>query len=177
LATWPDFSDEKKLEETLKKLNVQPVNQVEEVNMFQKDGKIIHFTRPQGEQMLLNWIEWVVFSLELDSVLEWFLYPFYAVVVQDHGCFLTIVPLLVTASVSSNTFVVKGTGFNKDMTQLLPGILTQLGPETLDELRMMAQQFQKSQANAATAGDDEIPELLEAGDGADADDVPELVEA
>lgn len=41
-------SDEKKLEEALKKLNVQPINQVEEVNMFQNDGRIIHFTRPQG---------------------------------------------------------------------------------------------------------------------------------
>ena len=63
------------------------------------------------------------------------------------------------------------------MTQLLPGILTQLGPETLDELRKMAQQFQKSQAGAAATGDDDIPELVETGDGADADDVPELVEA
>jgi nascent polypeptide-associated complex subunit beta len=63
------------------------------------------------------------------------------------------------------------------MTQLLPGILTQLGPETLDELRKMAQQFQASQATTATAGDDEIPELVETNDGADADDVPELVEA
>ncbi|KAJ3301664.1 Nascent polypeptide-associated complex subunit beta [Kappamyces sp. JEL0829] len=125
-------SDEKKLEEALKKLNVQPITSVEEVNMFKADGKILHFTRPTVE-----------------------------------------------ASVASNTFVIKGVGFNKDLTQLLPGILTQLGPEALDQLRIMAQQFQAQQAaaaGAAGADDDDIPDLVEnAGEGEDGP--PELVEA
>ena len=40
--------DDKKLQETLKKLNVQSLPQVEEVNMFYKNGQILHFSRPQG---------------------------------------------------------------------------------------------------------------------------------
>jgi nascent polypeptide-associated complex subunit beta len=41
-------TDEKKLENTLKKLNVQSLGPIEEVNMFKADGSILHFTRPQG---------------------------------------------------------------------------------------------------------------------------------
>jgi nascent polypeptide-associated complex subunit beta len=46
----PVVSDEKKFEEAVKKLNVQPISNVEEVNMFKADGKILHFTRPVGKE-------------------------------------------------------------------------------------------------------------------------------
>ena len=44
----PVLGDEQKLEAALKKLNTQPISGVEEVNMFRKDGKIVHFPKPQG---------------------------------------------------------------------------------------------------------------------------------
>jgi nascent polypeptide-associated complex subunit beta len=44
----PILGDEQKLENTLKKLNTQPMGADEEVNMFRKDGKILHFPKPQG---------------------------------------------------------------------------------------------------------------------------------
>ena len=34
--------------QALKKLNVQPMAGVEEVNMFQDDGNVVHFTAPKG---------------------------------------------------------------------------------------------------------------------------------
>lgn len=40
--------DDKKLQAALKKLNVQPIPGVEEVNMFQEDGNVLHFTAPKG---------------------------------------------------------------------------------------------------------------------------------
>src|SRR6202022_2386153 len=40
--------DDKKLQSSLKKLNVQPIQSIEEVNMFNEDGKVIHFTAPKG---------------------------------------------------------------------------------------------------------------------------------
>jgi nascent polypeptide-associated complex subunit beta len=40
--------DDKKLQSALKKLNVQPIQAIEEVNMFTEDGKVIHFTAPKG---------------------------------------------------------------------------------------------------------------------------------
>ena len=41
--------DDKKLQGALKKLNVQPIPGVEEVNMFREDGNVLHFTTPKGE--------------------------------------------------------------------------------------------------------------------------------
>jgi nascent polypeptide-associated complex subunit beta len=103
--------DDKKLQIALKKLNVQPLTAVEEVNMFQKDGNILHFSRPS-----------------------------------------------VQASVASNTFVINGSGVTKDLTQLLPGILTQLGPESLQELRKLAEQFAQQKKGE---DDDDVPDLVD----------------
>jgi nascent polypeptide-associated complex subunit beta len=41
--------DDKKLQGALKKLNVQPIQGVEEVNMFREDGNVLHFSAPKGE--------------------------------------------------------------------------------------------------------------------------------
>lgn len=42
-------TDDKKLQTSLKKLNVQPIAQIEEVNMFKEDGNVIHFSAPKGK--------------------------------------------------------------------------------------------------------------------------------
>lgn len=42
--------DDKKLQGALKKLNVQPIQGVEEVNMFREDGNVLHFNAPKGER-------------------------------------------------------------------------------------------------------------------------------
>lgn len=42
-------SDDKKLQTALKKLNVQPIQAIEEVNMFKEDGNVIHFANPKGK--------------------------------------------------------------------------------------------------------------------------------
>lgn len=41
--------DDKKLQGALKKLNVQPIPGVEEVNMFREDGNVLHFSAPKGQ--------------------------------------------------------------------------------------------------------------------------------
>lgn len=41
-------TDDKKLQASLKKLNVQPIQAIEEVNMFKEDGNVIHFAAPKG---------------------------------------------------------------------------------------------------------------------------------
>lgn len=41
-------SDDKKLQTSLKKMNVQPIQAIEEVNMFKEDGNVIHFAAPKG---------------------------------------------------------------------------------------------------------------------------------
>lgn len=44
----------------------------------------------------------------------------------------------------SNTFAVYGQGQDKELTELVPGILNQLGPESLANLRKLAESYQSS---------------------------------
>ncbi|KAL4958141.1 NAC domain-containing protein [Aspergillus filifer] len=111
-------ADDKKLQATLKKMNVQPIQAIEEVNMFKEDGNVIHFAAPK-----------------------------------------------VHASVPSNTFALYGHGEEKELTELVPGILNQLGPDSLASLRKLAESYQNMQK--AQGGDkkdddeDDIPDLVE----------------
>lgn len=71
------------------------------------------------------------------------------------------------ASVPSNTFAVYGVGEEKELTELVPGILNQLGPDSLASLRKLAESYQamqKQQAGESEKKEDE-----------DDDDIPDLV--
>lgn len=72
----------------------------------------------------------------------------------------------VHAAVTSNTYAIYGHGQEKELTELVPGILNQLGPDSLASLRKMAESYN---AGRATGGKDKEPE--------DDDDVPDLVES
>jgi nascent polypeptide-associated complex subunit beta len=41
--------DDKKLQGTLKKMNVQTIHGIETINMFKDDGNVLHFKNPKGE--------------------------------------------------------------------------------------------------------------------------------
>ncbi|KAH9566513.1 hypothetical protein CY35_04G131800 [Sphagnum magellanicum] len=50
----------------------------------------------------------------------------------------------------------------KELQELLPGIINQLGPDNLVNLKKIAQQFQRQQsAGAEDEDDDEVPDLVE----------------
>ncbi|KAL9125378.1 MAG: hypothetical protein Q9217_005413 [Psora testacea] len=115
-------TDDKKLQTSLKKLNVQPIQAIEEVNMFKEDGNVIHFAAPK-----------------------------------------------VHASVPSNTFAIYGNGEDKELTELVPGILNQLGPDSLASLKKLAESYQSLQKKDG-GGDGGK------GDDDDDDDIPDLVE-
>ncbi|KIP12111.1 hypothetical protein PHLGIDRAFT_98462 [Phlebiopsis gigantea 11061_1 CR5-6] len=133
--------DDKKLQGALKKLNVQPIPGVEEVNMFREDGNVLHFSAPK-----------------------------------------------VHAAVSANTFAIYGAGQVKELTELVPGILNQLGPDSLASLRKLAESYQAIQqsqqrpSGAADEDDDDVPDLVENFDaveenkGDDDDEPPALEE-
>ena len=74
----------------------------------------------------------------------------------------------VHASVPSNTFAIYGNGEDKELTELVPGILNQLGPDSLASLRKLAESYQSLQKKEGGDGgkaededDDDIPELVE----------------
>lgn len=120
-------TDDKKLQSSLKKLSVNTIPGIEEVNMIKDDGTVIHFNNPKAQ-----------------------------------------------ASLAANTFAITGHGENKQITEMLPGILSQLGPEGLTQLKRLA----STVANSATGGkanieeDDEVPELVENFDEASKEEIP-----
>lgn len=71
------------------------------------------------------------------------------------------------ASVPANTFAIYGNGEDKELTELVPGILNQLGPDSLASLRKLAESYQSMQKGKEDSGekkddddDDEIPDLV-----------------
>ena len=71
------------------------------------------------------------------------------------------------ASVPSNTFAIYGAGEDKELTELVPGILNQLGPDSLASLRKLAESYQSMQKKEGEDGekkadddDDDIPDLV-----------------
>lgn len=65
----------------------------------------------------------------------------------------------VQASVPANTFSVTGNAENKQITDMLPGILNQLGAESLTHLKKLANNV-TSQFKVNDENTDEIPELV-----------------
>ncbi|KAK1297765.1 hypothetical protein QJS10_CPB15g00093 [Acorus calamus] len=104
-------TDDKRLQSTLKRIGVNAIPAIEEVNIF-KDELVIQFLNPK-----------------------------------------------VQASIAANTWVVSGTPQTKKLQDLLPGIINQLGPDNLDNLRRLAEQFQKQAPNAGAAQEEDDDEF------------------
>ncbi|KAG5851173.1 hypothetical protein ANANG_G00090250 [Anguilla anguilla] len=115
-------ADDKKLQSSLKKLAVNNIAGIEEVNMIKDDGTVIHFNNPK-----------------------------------------------VQASLSANTFAITGHAETKQLTEMLPGILSQLGADSLSSLRKLAEQRYPRQvldnkapkAEDIDEEDDDVPDLVE----------------
>ncbi|KAK6351664.1 Nascent polypeptide-associated complex subunit beta [Orbilia javanica] len=80
--------------------------------------------------------------------------------------FFLLLLVLVHASVPANTFAIYGNGEDKELTELVPGILNQLGPDSLASLRKLAESYQSLQKKEG--GDDKKEDE-------DDDDIPDLV--
>merc|ERR1712220_14925 len=108
-------TDDKKLQSQLKKLQINPIPGIEEVNMFKEDGSVLHFNNPK-----------------------------------------------VQASPQVNTFAISGQAETKQVSEMLPSIVNQLGPEGFASLRKMAMEKvdeEKAAAPVAESKDDDVPEL------------------
>merc|ERR1719396_262184 len=99
-------ADDKQLQAQLKRLGVNTIPGIEEVNMFKDDGTVIHFAAPK-----------------------------------------------VQASVAANTYVVNGHGDTKRLEELLPGIINQLGPDNLVNLKRIAEGYAAASGSAGAKAD------------------------
>ncbi|KAG2466967.1 FCHO2 protein, partial [Polypterus senegalus] len=113
-------ADDKKLQFSLKKLGVNNISGIEEVNMFTNQGTVIHFNNPK-----------------------------------------------VQASLAANTFTITGHAETKQLTEMLPSILNQLGADSLTSLRRLAEALPKQSVDgkaplaAGEEDDDDVPDLVE----------------
>merc|ERR1712179_798076 len=111
-------TDDKRLQNTLKRLSVHGIPAIEEVNLFKDNGTVIHFQNPK-----------------------------------------------VQASIAANTYVVSGHAETKKLQDLLSGIINQLGPDNLANLKKIAESYQPGGPPPPNAADDD-----------DDEDVPDLVD-
>ena len=114
-------TDDKKLQGSLKKLAVNNIPGIEEVNMIKDDGTVIHFNNPK-----------------------------------------------VQASLAANTFAITGHAEPKQITEMLPGILNQLGAESLTHLKRLATiqtgtgaLNEQTNSNVEEEEDEDVPDLVE----------------
>merc|ERR1712142_649153 len=133
-------SDDKKLQASLKKLMMNNIPGIEEVNMIRDDGHVIHFNNPK-----------------------------------------------VQASLAANTFAITGHAETKLVTEILPQIINQLGPDSLRHLYQGGRKDGDLNGHPDTIveDDEDVPELVDNFDapskteskfGDIDDDVPPLVE-
>ncbi|EPS71599.1 hypothetical protein M569_03163, partial [Genlisea aurea] len=115
-------TDDKRLQSTLKRIGVNVIPAIEEVNIFKEDV-VIQFSNPK-----------------------------------------------VQASIPANTWVVSGTPQNKKLQDILPHIINQLGPDNLENLKKLAEQFQRQAAPPAAAHNNNGGEAM-----SEEDEVPDLV--
>uniref|UniRef100_A0A224XYF4 Transcription factor BTF3 n=1 Tax=Panstrongylus lignarius TaxID=156445 RepID=A0A224XYF4_9HEMI len=119
-------TDDKKLQSSLKKLSVNTIPGIEEVNMIKDDGTVIHFNNPKAQ-----------------------------------------------ASLAANTFAITGHGESKQIAEMLPVIISQLGPDGLNHLKRLATTAVGNTAvKSAIEEDDEVPDLVENFDEASKEEVP-----
>lgn len=119
--------------------------------MFKEDGNVLHFNNPRGGSGFSD--------------------KEYAVLILSAS--------LVQGALPANTLAISGPGQTKELTELVPGILNQLGPDSLANLRKLAESYQSmtarqaavtAAAGGAGAGGDKEGEV------GDEDDIPDLVE-
>merc|ERR1711963_901450 len=91
--------------------------------------------------------------------------------IKDDGSVIHFNNPKVQASLAANTFAVTGHAENKQITELLPGILNQLGAESLTHLKKLV-----SNVTGAGAGSGLDGSGVGGDDDDDDDDVPDLVE-
>lgn len=66
----------------------------------------------------------------------------------------------VQASITANTYVISGRAEVKELKDLLPGIINQLGPDNLANLKRIAENMKESSTTVEDDdSDDDIPEL------------------
>lgn len=116
-------TDDKRLQTTLKRLQLHQLPGIEEVNIFKDNGQVINFQNPK-----------------------------------------------VQAQIAANTYVISGPAATKQLQEMLPSIVNQLGADNMPQMKSLMDQLGAASGGVAAAADgaaddededDEIPELVD----------------
>lgn len=129
--------DDKKVGASLKKVGLQSIPGIDEVNFFQDDETVLHFGAPKGSNTIIN--------------------SFLQSKRQSMRIRMSSVGSLRTKVSSILNFLLVAI----DLTELAPGIIEQLSPESLDRLRQMANAYLQMTQNGANLSEENIPQLIE----------------
>uniref|UniRef100_A0A2R9AIU9 Transcription factor BTF3 n=1 Tax=Pan paniscus TaxID=9597 RepID=A0A2R9AIU9_PANPA len=134
-------------QEKLAKLQAQV--QIGDKGTARRKKKVVHRTATADDKKLQTGIE------EVNMI-------------KDDGTVIHFNNPKVQASLSANTFAITGHAEAKPITEMLPGILSQLGADSLTSLRKLAEQFPRQVLDSKAPKPEDIDE--------EDDDVPDLVE-
>ena len=140
--------------------------------MFKEDGNVIHFSAPKG----MSYPQGFCLQILQEPTIN--LSPSNSKPPHPHHLESLVLNTRFTvhASVPSNTFAVYGNAEEKELTELVPGILNQLGPDSLASLRKLAESYQSMQKKDGGAGGEGAGKGGGTADDDDDDEIPELVE-
>jgi len=153
--------DDKRLKTTLNKLNVRDIPAIEEVNLFKEDGNVIHFSNPKVQASISA--NTYVVNGHNETKSTQFASPTFNLF-SFHECSLTQPLHFLTPFTDPS-----------ELQDLLPGIINQLGPDNLENLKKLYESYAETPGGAG-GDDDDVPALVENfEDASNADDMPELV--
>ena len=109
---------------------MQSLQDIDEVNMFKDDNTVIHLKRPQSK-LLISHTNFLIFSV-----------------------------FLAQFSVRENLLVVAGTPETKELKDMMPDILKQVGPQQYSFLKEALGNMGKGASAAVADDDDDVPELV-----------------
>ena len=86
-------------------------------------------------------------------------------VISEYGSSSAGCALVSVTSIAANTYVISGHAETKRLQDLLPGIINQLGPDNLANLKKLAETYQGGNpppgANADDDDDEDVPDLVD----------------
>ena len=127
-------------------IGVQPLQDIDEVNMFKDDNTVIHFKRPLSKYILL-YISWILTPLCASVWYDWQL--------------TSLCNAIVQFSVRENLLVVTGNPETKELKDMMPDILKQVGPQQLSALKdFITKMGNIPEGKAGEEDEDDVPALV-----------------
>lgn len=136
-------------------VGVQPLSDIDEVNMFKDDNTVVHFKRPLSKKYL-QFLTFIFLSKKRESFCSHSYSFTYYVVFMCINLFF-----VVQFSVRENLLVVTGNPETKELKDLMPEILKQVGVQQYNYLKnIIGNMDTVKESKAGEEDEDDVPDLV-----------------